>query len=378
MSDVTVGGPGLVAVGQADDGAAVWTSVDGITWTRVPHDEAVFGGNDHPLMTSVTVGGPGLVAVGVDDSEPHDPSGAVAWTSIDGITWSRVPKEGAIFGGVPVDVIAWGPGLVAVGRVDSGDDEDAAVWTSVDGITWSRVPHDEAVFGGEHDQAIRSVTVGGPGLVAVGSESFLAVDRGQLGNYDDITGVAVVWTSVDGLTWSRVPADEGVFGGEGNQWVNAVTTAGSGLVAVGGDWSSESHAAAVWTSVDGISWSRVPADEAIFGGEQLMLDVTPTAAGIVAVGRAWAQSGGNHSDGSDDSAASVWSSVDGITWSWIGYNEAVFGSEDNTPIALSDVFSEYRQWIASVIVKDSSIVAVGTDWSGPSHGAAVWVATPEN
>ena len=45
------------------------------------------------------------------------------------------------------------------------------VWTSVDGITWSRVPHDEAVFGGEGDQEISSVTAGGPGLVAVGESN---------------------------------------------------------------------------------------------------------------------------------------------------------------------------------------------------------------
>ncbi len=42
-----------------------------------------------------------------------------------------------------------------------------SVWTSTDGITWSRVPHDEDVFAGA---GMRSVTAGGPGLVAVGSD----------------------------------------------------------------------------------------------------------------------------------------------------------------------------------------------------------------
>ena len=41
--------------------AAVWTSVNGITWSRVPHDETVFGGASGRWMNSVTVGGPGLV-----------------------------------------------------------------------------------------------------------------------------------------------------------------------------------------------------------------------------------------------------------------------------------------------------------------------------
>jgi hypothetical protein len=66
-------------------------------------------------------------------------------------------------------VIAGGPGLVAVGHERLGD-WDTAVWTSADGITWSRVPHDEAVFGGEGDQRMASVIAGGPGLVVVGSD----------------------------------------------------------------------------------------------------------------------------------------------------------------------------------------------------------------
>jgi len=56
MMSVTVGGPGLVAVGldesSGDKDAAVWTSPDGITWSRVPHDDAVFGGEDEQLMVS--------------------------------------------------------------------------------------------------------------------------------------------------------------------------------------------------------------------------------------------------------------------------------------------------------------------------------------
>jgi hypothetical protein len=202
MSSVTVGGPGLVAVGGIDQRAAVWTSPDGITWSRTPHDDEVFGGEVGPssggsFMSSVTVGGPGLVAVG--QSEPN----AAVWTSQVGISWSRNPHDDAVFGGEVglvfggagmSSVTVGGPGLVAVGSDGSPDGGGvAAVWTSVDGITWLRVPHNEAVFGGETDgyygQSMSSVTAGGPGLVAVGSD----------------LGRAVVWTSVDGITWSRVP-----------------------------------------------------------------------------------------------------------------------------------------------------------------------------
>jgi hypothetical protein len=98
MSRVTVGGPGLVAVGQdsparnseGKGSAAVWTSVDGFSWSRVPHDEAIFGTRG-AMMFDVTVGGPGLVAVGASFSD----SDAVVWTSVDGITWSRVTDDEA-------------------------------------------------------------------------------------------------------------------------------------------------------------------------------------------------------------------------------------------------------------------------------------------
>jgi hypothetical protein len=138
---------------------------------------------------------------------------------------SRVPQDGAVSGGEGsqeiLSVTRGGSGLVAVAVGSDGgggpwarnSDSDAAVWTSPDGIAWSRVTHDETVFGGEHSQVMSSVIVGGPGLVAVGWD-------GQ-GILDDIPDVdAAIWTSVGGDTWSRVPHDEDVFGGA---WIESVT-----------------------------------------------------------------------------------------------------------------------------------------------------------
>ena len=135
--------------------AAVWTSVDGVVWSRVPHDDSVFGrGND--AMVSVTAGGPGLVAVG------YSFGCSPVWTSVDGITWSQVPD--AVPGAcnrVMREVIVAGPGLVAVGH-------GAASWTSVDGITWTQVPDDQSNLGND-GQRIYSVAESDSGLVAVGA-----------------------------------------------------------------------------------------------------------------------------------------------------------------------------------------------------------------
>ncbi len=245
-----------------------------LAWSRIPHDEAVLGGVGFQGMWSVTAGGPGLVAVGQD--APGGDRDAAVWTSPDGITWSRVPHDEAALGGEGGQgmwsVTAGGPGLVAVGS----NGQDAAVWTSPDGITWSRVPHEETVLGGEGDQRMSSVTAGGPGLVAVGEDG--------LGEDFD----AAVWTSPDGITWSRVPHDEAVLGGESRQRMPSVTAGGPGLVAVGFDAPDNDvdKDAAVWMSPDGITWSRVPHDEAVFGGDgvQQMLSVTAGGPGLVAVG----------------------------------------------------------------------------------------------
>ena len=127
MTSVTAGGPGLVAAGwDGETGSgAVWTSVDGLTWSRVPHDSAELG-------DSLTVGGPGLVAVGEAGGF------AVVWTSSDGILWSpvfraeHVAQFGDKFEGAVTrmsGVVAGGPGLVTVGpSANQGGPLRAVVW----------------------------------------------------------------------------------------------------------------------------------------------------------------------------------------------------------------------------------------------------------
>ena len=326
MISVTAGGPGLVAVGSDElSGAAAWTSSDGITWTRaaaVPR-RRTFSSDDR--MESVTAGGPGLVGVGTS-----------VWTSVDGVAWTlrdaglTSHDTSASTGSdwqLMTSVTAGGPGLVAVG-INWSDPAAGAVWTSVDGITWSRVPHDEAIFG---SSIMTGVTVGGPGLVAVGID------------WSNPDGDAGVWTSVDGTTWSRVPNDESVFGGAGLQRMMSVTARGPGLVAVGTEFDEESDAdAAVWTSADGVVWSRVAHDETVFGGPgETMSSVSAAGPGLVAVG------------GNDTGPAS-WTSVDGTTWSRVPFDETANGH------------------MGSVTVGGPGLVAVGSA-DDDREDAAAWI-----
>jgi len=283
---VTVGGPGFVAVGSdgsdEDGDAAVWTSPDGISWSRVPHDEAGLGGEGAQRMTSVTAGGPGLVAVGSTEYylDEYVSLSAAVWTSSDGITWSRVPHSRPVFGGIPKgvggtemsSVTAGGSGMVAVGWWEYDSLEAAFVWTSPDGIAWSQVPHDVGAF---DSVSVRGITAGGAGFVAVGAtESDL---------------VPGVWTSEDGIKWTRVRHDKDAFGTGANELLS-VASGASELVAVGrfsepmepdspGSDNLVDHPA-VWTSTDGNQWIRN-----VLPGEGHMTSVTATASGYVAVGR---------------------------------------------------------------------------------------------
>jgi hypothetical protein len=137
-------------------------------------------------------------------------------------------------------------------------------------------PHDEAVFGGSSEQILNDVVWTGSRFVGVG------LDRSG-GDMD-----AAVWVSDDGEAWTRVPHDEGVFGGAGDQWMKEVAHGPSGLVAAGitpGAASADLQDPAVWYSPDGMNWKRLtlfePTPEAAL---QYVIDVTVDLPGLPYLG----------------------------------------------------------------------------------------------
>jgi hypothetical protein len=288
-SSLARGEPGLVAVGLSSDNnqPTVWISPDGYEWSPVPSENDTSGSH-----------GPNDFVAGI---AAHDDLLVIveqetAWTSPDGITWSQVPP-GTFRHNVEElrGVIAGGPGFVAFG---------GAIWTSPDGHTWTRVPDDPDVLTVD----IAAMTIGGPGLVALGA------------SHEDC--MPVVLTSSDGYSWTRLPPDPSVFGndptcglgGPGEMRIRGVATGGRGLVAVG----SYMEQASAWTSPDGIAWTRVPDDPAVFdvlphGEYSEMTSLAAVGDGLVAVGRR----GGK---------AAVWTSHNGFTWTDISDDLDLSGS----------------------------------------------------
>jgi hypothetical protein len=269
------------------------------------------------------------VAVGADSSGPHQ--NAAAWTSRDGMTWSRVPPTQ--FQG-PGDqamrrVIARGTGLIALGYRSTGSDLDAAAWESQDGRFWTLIR--QGALGGPGDQDIRGAVANRSDVVAVG---------------DDVAGVdedAAVWT-LAGDTWARVPPRK--LHAAGNQEMAGVATGPTGLVAVGSTEAGGDTDAAVWRSADGRRW-RLLRDQAEFGGpgEQRMYGVTWTPHGYVACGR-------------DASGGAVWTSPNGLIW-----------TKATLPVRLGTTFVDPR----AVVVFDGNVFVLGGERVGEDEDAAVWI-----
>jgi hypothetical protein len=370
INDVTEGGPGLVAVGNVffdfdvPYQAAIWHSADGTTWSRVPHDEDLFG---DALINAVVAGGPGLVAVGNAGSLDED-SAAAVWVSENGITWSRVPHDETQLGGPMLqdmyDVVVAGPGLVAVGWDNLLDwTASGAAWTSSDGLTWERVPHDPDIFG-EGFQGMWSVASGDGGLVAVGLGAGWSGSGGP-------GQPAAVWTSPDGLTWTRTPEQEQLESGHptdgfpgGGDWavMHEVTTAAGGYVAVGRlGWCQSSASceeeAGAWVSTNGTEWQRGRVERAI-GVSSTMLE------GVVEIGEVLVGVGRGHSPPQEDGPAVVWTSIDnGLTWARQPHSGSAFGQTSGGSVSMY-----------AVIEHGSDLVAAGY-WESD---AAVWIGTIED
>jgi hypothetical protein len=264
LSDVARGGPGLVALGNVyQDGGgvpAVWTSSDAVSWERVQHRDAVFGGDEDLSIRTLGRVGSGFVAFGAEGDVASGEFGVVSWVSPDGLSWSRVALDADAFGeDVVSSVVSGGPGVVAFGT---------ALWASSDGRSWDRLEYDDVLGGLE--SYLNDAVVTPSGLVAVGAD--------QSGGDRD----AAVWTSSDGRTWNRVPHDASLFGAAGEQLMSVVVAGEFGLLAAGSEDSPSRPL--FWTSKEGASWTRI--DGPAFGSAEgwRVSDMAAGPPGVVVFG----------------------------------------------------------------------------------------------
>lgn len=351
MSSVAASSVGFVAVGVSVDGSRrdglVWGSPDGLAWTRILEGQDVF---DDVSLNSVTAYGEGLFAVGTFDSGTD--VDAAVWSSDDGLAWDRVSASDSALGGagdqIMVSVAPFAGGLVAVGESFTfSRGSEAAVWTSSEGTHWSRVAPAGSMF---EDSIMIDVTVFGDLLVAVGV------------TFSNSGPDAAVWTSTDATNWTRIAHDPSVFGGNGDQTMTSVTSSDGRLTAVGYDQIGLGDAA-VWTSTDANTWTRIPHDEFVFGGGE---DGGAQMTSVEAYGGGFVAAGLQQIAGEMD--ALMWLSPDGLAWRRIITDPEIFGSRD-------------QQRIASLAVGGKTVVAVGLVGPSGVHldtdlDGVVWTLSP--
>ena len=332
VNDVATWSGGLVAIGTAHDASGTdrtvaWVSTDGRTWTPATMPPDRLPDETWAAARAVTAGGPGLVAVGwANVGQDANPRVAI-WTSSDGLRWSRAPNTPglALAPGVtidfpergPWDVAAWSGGLVAVG-VGGVDGMSATIWTSPDGRTWTPMPDlpDAAMHWAY------GVAEGPEGLVVVGGS----------GAYPDFRAAA--WYSRDGLSWASASGPTGAGMESVIRWADR-------LVAVGG-------APASWVSSDGRTWTGALGQERTRGVR--LIDVAGVGDRLVALG---------FTIRDDGLLPGAWVSEDGLGWSQPPQAEVFVGAD---PAAITGF--------------GGRVVVVGTVRDGDAGVPTAWISPP--
>jgi hypothetical protein len=176
-------------------------------------------------------------------------------------------------------------------------------WVSEAGIDWASA--DLVVESTNAEFGVFSITAGGPGYVAHGSDQW---------NVEALEHNEVIWTSPDGFVWSRHELDLdypdlGVFS---SILVGPVVGGPDGLLLIGrmdrGDGGPDEHRFFVWTSDDGSDWNLVAnafPDGAYIG------DIRQTANGFVTQGLIDGPDGGEE----------IWVSTSGRSWEGVNIED---------------------------------------------------------
>jgi hypothetical protein len=243
---LAAGPGGVVAVGRIGERLASWSSVDdGRTWTsRAGAFPVPAAGSDTFAVADVVATDTGWLTVGREDPACQlecytAPLRALAWTSMDGLHWTRVADQGAFDRAGMNAVVRVEGGFAAAGTADG----HAAFWTSPTGATWSR-GSDGGSWAPISGLAARFGTV-----VAVGMAQ------------DANTGAPSVlaWRSADGRAWEPAPVDQSLDG-----QVFDVAATPAGFLATGPSGGGRC-VGGIWASTDGAAWTCDASDPAFQG-----------------------------------------------------------------------------------------------------------------
>ena len=278
----------------------VWTSPDGITWTRVQE-----GPGDG--LATMASGSRLIVVTGESDEEPGQAS--TIWVSENGTDWTeafRAAPSSKIH-----DVVEGGSGFLAVGETCDGDANcGAAVWASDGGASWRQE------WSSPGDMMTEVMWVG---------ERYFGFGR--------TPGHTALWTSRQGTDWDLV-AEFPASGSRGIIPTALVQVDGGFLLACATGWDSwwdsdgqrfpngDPGPSTLWTSADGIKWTQIPDDHGVFARSE-MTDLVPLPEGVLGLGIKDMREETN--DGSYPTRGVMWASGDGASWAQVLLDEDPLG-----------------------------------------------------
>jgi hypothetical protein len=279
--DVAAGPAGFAAVaGYGLDTCAgeIWTSPDGLAWSRMALEGDAEG---LPLEVIATQDG-GYVAAGQRFAgHPCGEPQGVLWRSPGGSSWESLPSDPVFANSLLGGLAEGADGSLVVGGC-SGPCE-GRTWRSLDGLTW------------EPPVALEWV----PNAVAWTELGFVAA-----GSTEPATGFPTVAISPDGVEWTVVLLDLD------NGSLSSVVSAGDGAL-VAGRYQEPAEIETTGLVVLVTPGGAAPQPSLALDGNTFMDlawlggDPTESLAGLVLAG--WR-------DSADGDVPVTWSSDDGVTW----------------------------------------------------------------
>lgn len=292
----------------------IWSSENGVDW-NIEVEESAFSkrANHKIVMFEQKLW---LIGGGVSGVDPYKND---IWSSNDGVTWIEELEEAPFSGGKSLKLINFGNRLWIIGGTSFSKD----IWSSTDGIAWvkeldsapfpQRSEHEVVVFlgkiwliGGDSwipNESYKNdvwSSVDGINWTRETTEPDLPrVSRHQSVVHEDriyVTQDSYVWSSEDGLSWRIETKDLGLGSREASQLVTF-----SGKLWLYGGIGNIFNS--IWSSKDGSTWETISDSESLFSraGHQM----------LVHDDKLWLLGGG------DD----VWFSTDGISWDEVNYGQ---------------------------------------------------------
>lgn len=256
--NLAVGPAGYLAYalrGPEDHVGLVAASNDAERWFEVGRPPIDLGG---PLAATAT----GFVTIGLRAGQP------MVLTTSDGAAWEAVSVPAQAGAYVLSDVQRTTDGCVVAGRIERAGDWDGVVWRSTAGGGLQDLGTDGTFSSLDQGVDVRRTVPFAGGILALGSAGDIAecaLTGGRTASLGPITADTcpgpppAAWASPDGHRWQQATWPQ--QGGRPAQMpsIHVVTAGAAGVVALVEEApvGAEQNVVGLWTSGDGIEWSRI-------------------------------------------------------------------------------------------------------------------------